>query len=61
LRARCSRRRDVERLGVAAAELQGLTLVHLSAQPEHFLWDKLSGRVASVTKTAQVDLESGRV
>jgi len=38
---------------------QGLTLVHLSAQRKHLLWDMLYG--VSLTKTAQVELRGGRV
>ena len=36
-------------------------LVHSSAGREHFLWDVLSHWRVSVTKTAQVELRSGRV
>ena len=44
----------------APADDQGLTtLVHISSQPEHLLCDTLGG--ISVTKTVQVEVESGRV
>jgi hypothetical protein len=41
-----------------SAAMQGLTLVHFSAQRMHFLWDTLVGVSLSVTNTAQVELES---
>ena len=46
-----------------SAALQGLTLVHFSAQSHssHFLWDTLGGVSLIMTKAAQVELTSGRV
>jgi hypothetical protein len=55
----------------SATSRQGLTLVHLSAQRKHFLWDSLGALISpslldrgtrgGVTKTAWVELKSGRV
>jgi hypothetical protein len=55
----------------AAADHQGLTLVHYSAQRKHILGDTLGasfspslsyrGTRGGVTKTAYVELKSGRV
>ena len=53
------------------APVQGLTLVHYSAQRKHILWDTLGasfspslldrGTRRGVTNTAEVELKSGRV
>ena len=43
--------------GSTNTTLQGLTLVRLSAQREHFLCDTLDSK----SKSAQVELRSGRV
>jgi hypothetical protein len=40
-------------------EYQGLTLVHFPAQRKHSVGDKLGGVSMSVTKAAQVELNSG--
>jgi len=44
--------------GFVGGALQGLTLLHISAQPEHFISDVVVG---TVNKTAEVELISGRV
>ena len=45
----------------ARSVFQGLALVHFSYQRKHFLRDTFGGFSVSVTKTAQVELRSGRV
>jgi len=42
----------------SVAQGQGLTLVHFSAEPEHFWWDAL-GSLGE--KKAEAELASGRV
>ena len=54
-----------------ATFIQGLTLVHFSAQRKHILWDTMGawfspnlldrGTRGGVTKTAEVELKSGGV
>jgi len=44
----------------ASPSCQGLTLIHISAQRKHFLWDKLGDFNLLESKTAQDELRSGR-